>query len=87
MAKKTLQSCKTAQDYVKYAEKNGGEVKYCKNGIVKVYGGSKERYAVIHASHTKELATGTSNALTKAFLAIGITGTAICALSYFLIQV
>jgi hypothetical protein len=77
MAKKTLEQCKTHQDFVRYAKKNGATVEQCKKGV-KIYNGDSAQYAVIHSNHRKDMATGTRSALIKAFLAIGLAAIPAC---------
>lgn len=79
MAKKTLKACRTASDFVGYAQSHGGEVITCGKGV-KIINGRKDQYAVIHSNHPRELATGTRSALVKAFIAIGLAGSVACML-------
>jgi hypothetical protein len=79
MAKKNLKACRTASDFVTYAQAHGGEVVTCGKGV-KIFKGSKDQYAVIHSNHPRELATGTRSALIKAFIAIGLAGSMACML-------
>jgi len=81
MAKKTLNSCRTANDFVRYAQRNGADVVDCKKGV-KIYGDRPDQYAVIHSNHPRELATGTRSALVKALISIGIAGSVGCAWIY-----
>jgi len=79
---KTLDSCRTANDFERYARKHGARIVRCKKGI-KVYGpDGREMHAVIHNNHPKELATGTRCALVKTFIAIGLAGMLGCAWIY-----
>ena len=82
MAKKNLNACRTANDFVGYAKRNGGTVVPCKKGV-KVYGDKKDQCAIIHSNHPRELATGTRSALVKAFVAIGLAGIPACAWFYY----
>jgi hypothetical protein len=77
MAKKTLKACRTASDFVAYAQAHGGEVITCGKGV-KILKGRKDQYAVIHSNHPRELASGTRSALIKMFVAIGLAGSIAC---------
>lgn len=78
MAKKNLEQCRTAKDFIKYAERQGGVVEGSKKGV-KVYG-PNDGFAVIHSNHPRDLATGTRAALIKALVAIGL-GVVLCGLA------
>ena len=79
MAKKKLTACRTASDFVAYAQANGGEVVSCGKGV-KVFKDKSAGYAVIHSNHPRELASGTRAALVKAFVALGLAGSVACML-------
>ncbi len=79
MAKKTLKACRTANDFVAYAQAHGAEVVTCGKGV-KILKGRPDQYAVIHSNHPRDLATGTRLALVKAFIAIGLAGSVACML-------
>ena len=79
MAKKTLKACRTANDFVAYAQAHGAEVITCGKGV-KILKGRTDQYAVIHSNHPRDLATGTRLALVKAFIAIGLAGSVACML-------
>jgi len=80
MAKKTLKACRTASDFVAYAQAHGAEVVTCGKGVKIFAGERKDQYAVIHSNHPRELVTGTRAALIKAFIAIGLAGSVACML-------
>jgi len=79
MAPKTIRNCRKASDFIAAIEKQGGCVENCGKGV-KIYGpdGRRDQYAVIHANHPRELATGTRAALIKGLLAIGFAGLIAC---------
>jgi hypothetical protein len=79
MAKKNLKACRTASDFVAYAQAHGGEVVTCGKGV-KIFKVRADQYAVIHSNHPRDLATGTRAALIKAFVAIGLAGSVACML-------
>ncbi len=73
MSKKSLNQCKTANDFISFSEKKGLIIKNCTKGV-KIYNPERDdQYAVIHSNHPHELATGTRIALIKKIGALLVT--------------
>jgi hypothetical protein len=70
MCKKTLRACRNKADFIGYARYKKARIVQGTHGV-KIYG-PKPGYAVLHANHTKELATGTRAALIRTLIAIGL---------------
>lgn len=79
MAPKTIKICRKASEFIAACEKQNGIVENCGKGV-KIYGpdGRRDQYAVIHAGHPRELATGTRAALIKSLLSLGFAGLIAC---------
>lgn len=78
MRKKTLEACKTHNDFVSYGKKHGGRVEPGSRHS-KVYGPNGGMAPVPH--HKGDLATGTRFAIIKMFIAIGLGCLAIIAIA------
>lgn len=79
MAPKTIKTCHKPSEFIAAVEKQGGTVEICGKGV-KIFGpdGRRDQYAVIHAWHPRDLATGTRAALIKGLLSIGFAGLIAC---------
>ena len=73
MAKKRLDACRDAKDFIGYAKSRGAVIENCSKGV-KIYpaDGRRDEYALIHSNHPRELATGTRWTLIKKLTAIGL---------------
>ena len=74
MAKKTLQQCKSGNDFVAYAESHGGRVDH-QTGSHAIVRGPNGGICPV-PMHAHEIATGTRHSIIKLFAAIGLAAIA-----------